>query len=209
MIAVTRPDAYVLCGGASRRLGVDKCWVELGGRPLIQRVLDALHPVSRRVVLLADRADRFSALPHPVLEDRAAGSGPLPAIRRALAGSETTVSLIASCDLPFVTAEYFRLTLSRLDDADACFAWSDDTVAPLAGAYRSSVGAEALEPAAATSGRMMDWVCTLNVSRLVEADFDELGSDLLLNVNTPADLERARARIGNREVGTGGDNCPP
>lgn len=56
-------SAVILAGGGSRRLGRDKALAEIGGRPLLVRVLDAAAPsVDELVVVTADREAHGAAL---------------------------------------------------------------------------------------------------------------------------------------------------
>lgn len=56
-------SAVILAGGGSRRLGRDKALVEVGGRPLLARVLDAAAPSADEIlVLTADREAHARAL---------------------------------------------------------------------------------------------------------------------------------------------------
>ena len=54
----------VFCGGGSRRMGVDKARLELGGRTLLDTALDATSAVAERVVLASGRAPRSSTSAH-------------------------------------------------------------------------------------------------------------------------------------------------
>lgn len=95
--------AIVLAGGAGRRLGgVDKPALPVGGRSMLDRVLDAVSTAHPRVVV-----GRVGAVPDDVIvtiEDPP-GGGPVAAIAAgltALAGAADRVAVIAA-DLPFLT----------------------------------------------------------------------------------------------------------
>ena len=52
-------DGIVLAGGQSRRLGVDKALLNLGGVPLLQTVVQRVSQVCPRVIVAVDRPGRY------------------------------------------------------------------------------------------------------------------------------------------------------
>jgi molybdopterin-guanine dinucleotide biosynthesis protein A len=91
-------DAIVLAGGAARRLdGADKPMQEVGGRPLLARVLDAVAGARTRVVVGPSRPgfeDVVWACEDPP------GSGPVAAIAAALPLTSAPVVLGLAADMP-------------------------------------------------------------------------------------------------------------
>ncbi len=105
MAVFERPDwtGIVLAGGRSRRFGgVDKARLPVGGRPLLQRSLDALHPVTSVQWVVGGRAIAGAR----TLPDRYPDDGPLGGLLTALAALDTTHALVVACDLPFLTAAF-------------------------------------------------------------------------------------------------------
>ena len=93
------PVGVILAGGASRRMGSDKAFVEVDGRPMIVRVADVLweagcHPV----VCQGGTKEITKQLGLEVVADPQPGSGPLSAIHAALAHHRSPI-LVAACDL--------------------------------------------------------------------------------------------------------------
>ena len=127
----------VLTGGASSRMGTDKAFVEVGERPLVLRVADALREAgASRVVAVGGDVQRLAALGLDVIPDHAAGQGPLGGIVTALEEVDADVVLVAACDLVAITATAVREVLDALTpDADAVIPRSD-RLEPLMAAYR-------------------------------------------------------------------------
>src|SRR5215831_1707200 len=92
---------FITAGGRSSRMGRDKAWLMLDGRPMIEHVVSALSPAADTVAIIAND-DEYKKLGRPVFADSAAGIGPLEAIRIALANSKTERVLLVGCDMPFV-----------------------------------------------------------------------------------------------------------
>ncbi|MFJ9176837.1 DUF6457 domain-containing protein [Streptomyces sp. NPDC102360] len=108
-------DAIVLAGGGARRLGgADKPGVRVGGRALLDRVLDACAG-ARATVVVAE--PRRTARPVVWAREEPPGGGPLAALRAGVAaiGPEAESVLVLSADLPFLGEHTVRALLGALD----------------------------------------------------------------------------------------------
>lgn len=94
-------DGYVLCGGASRRMGCDKALLEVDGVAMARRVADALVAAGAgRVVAVGGDAEGLRALDLDHVPDRWPGEGPLGGVVTALAQpGSAPVAAVLSCDL--------------------------------------------------------------------------------------------------------------
>lgn len=99
----------VLAGGESRRMGKDKAFVEVAGRPLIEWVAAALGQVADRLVI-AGKPEGWSG--REGLADPAGLGGPLAGISAALSLGEDV--LVVAVDQPWVRVE----TLQALSDME-------------------------------------------------------------------------------------------
>ncbi len=89
---------YVLCGGASRRMGRDKAALEVDGRPMADRVVEALRDAGAAAVATVGGRHRPPGTVR--IADRWPGEGPLGGVITALAhaGPDARVAVL-SCDL--------------------------------------------------------------------------------------------------------------
>lgn len=104
-------DAVVLAGGAAKRLGgADKPGLSVGGRALLDRVLDACEGAGTTVVVGGRRAT-----PRPVVWARETpqGGGPVAALDAGVRLTTAEHVLVLSADLPFLGTE----TVAALLDA--------------------------------------------------------------------------------------------
>ncbi|WP_054285616.1 molybdenum cofactor guanylyltransferase MobA [Gulbenkiania mobilis] len=103
-MTTTEYTALILAGGEGRRMGgVDKGWVMLEGRPLVQHVLAALstqsHPPSGILISANRTLEAYRALGHPVLCDAGRDAiGPLAGLERGLAKAAGRPLLMVPCD---------------------------------------------------------------------------------------------------------------
>lgn len=117
-------DAIVLAGGAARRLGgADKPALSVGGRTLLDRVLDACPDAATTVVVGGRRP---TARPVRWAREEPAGGGPVAALDAGLRGTTAERVLVLSADLPFLD----RATVRTLLEAPGGHAGPDGHAGP-------------------------------------------------------------------------------
>jgi molybdopterin-guanine dinucleotide biosynthesis protein A/rhodanese-related sulfurtransferase len=179
----------VLCGGRSSRMGVDKAFLVVDGRPLVVTVTAALRGAGAGAVRAVggDAANLIGLGIDPV-EDRWPGDGPLGGIATALgrAGRFDLVAVLA-CDLPGATAAGVRRIVTALDAAPlagVAVPVVDGRREPLFAAWRPSVAAPVVTRLFRAGERAVHRV--LDAAGAVEVTgFDPAE---VRNVNRPADL---------------------
>lgn len=129
-------DAVILAGGKAVRLGgVDKPSVDIAGRTMLDRVLDACADARATVVVGTPRPTGRPVM--WALEDPPDG-GPLAGLDAGLAAlpGDTERVVVLAADMPLLTAGAIAGLLSQLPGHDAAV-FTDDggRVQPLAGAY--------------------------------------------------------------------------
>ncbi|MFC9811494.1 NTP transferase domain-containing protein [Streptomyces virginiae] len=131
-------DAIVLAGGAARRLGgADKPALSVGGRALLDRVLDAC-PDALRTVVVGGR--RPTARPVRWTREEPPGGGPVAALDAGLRDTTAGLVLVLSADLPFLDRDTVRALLAAPDahgTDGAMLRDPDGRDQPLVAAYRA------------------------------------------------------------------------
>jgi hypothetical protein len=174
-------SAAVLVGGASRRMGRDKAVLEVDGRPMALRVVEALGRAGVQDVLTVGGSDRGFGLAH--VSDRYPGEGPLGGILTAFEGCRTELVFVVACDLPWITEAVFASLMDHLGANDVALARTDHPE-PMCGLWRVSTCRGVIERAFAGGERAVHRVLT--GLRVAEATVDAAA---LRNVNTPGDLD--------------------
>ena len=190
----------VLAGGRGRRMGSDKLSLEVDGRTLIRHAVDALRSAGLDVVLVLRPQQPVPLTAHTaaIVRDEVEDTGPLAGFQALLRWLSLEWALVVACDQPFLTGDLLRgLLAQRREEVDAIVCRPGDRVEPLPGLYRRST-LEAVEAALARGERSLrELLGSLRLrtvpARTVRCWDPELIS--FLNVNTPEDLERARALV--------------
>jgi molybdopterin-guanine dinucleotide biosynthesis protein A len=196
----------VLAGGAARRYGGrPKGLVELGGRRILDWVVDALQGVTGEPPLLvANAPDAARWRPDlRTIPDVRPGAGSLGGIYTAVVSGPGPVLCVA-WDMPFVSAGLLRALVAEGSGYDAFLPEN----APPPGAER---GSGALEPLCAVYGpacgpaierrlergdlKAVGFHAAVKVGTLPLERVRQFGDPdvLFFNVNTPEDLQRAEA----------------
>jgi len=185
-------SAAVMAGGKSRRMGQDKAWIDVGGQPLIARVIEVLATVADEVIIVANEA-RYGALGVRVVPDRFPDGGALGGIATGVGAAAHPTVLVAACDMPFLDAAVWRLLLGRTDVVDV--------VIPVVGGQLETMHAlytKACLPSmerALAEGRMrvISFFDQVRVLRIGEETIRAVDPTLrsFTNVNTPEELAAA------------------
>jgi molybdopterin-guanine dinucleotide biosynthesis protein A len=131
----------LLAGGENRRFGSHKALAPVGGRPILDRALEALAGATDRIGIVANEPGPYLAAGRPVRPDLRPGAGALggilTAVRWAMEEGCEAAAVLA-CDMPFVPGALIR----RLADE----------AGPGIVAAPASAGRRGLEPLCAVYG---------------------------------------------------------
>jgi molybdopterin-guanine dinucleotide biosynthesis protein A len=112
-------SGIILAGGQSRRMGQDKALLTLGGRTLIQRVVDALTPLCDDLMLVTNTPERYAHLQLRMTPDAFPNTGSLGGLYSGLVLAAHEVSIAVACDMPFLSTELLRYLVSLADEVEA------------------------------------------------------------------------------------------
>jgi molybdopterin-guanine dinucleotide biosynthesis protein A len=190
-----RAVGAVLAGGRSRRMGTAKALVELAGRPLISHPLAAVADASLEPVVVAKPESPLPELVCRVVREPAEPAHPLRGIVSALEESRGRAVIALACDMPLVPPALLEW-LAGLDGG-VVVPRVGERLQPLLARYEPAV-AGALGDALERDAAVHEAVVALEPRVVAEDELARFGDPELisLNVNTPADLERAEAALG-------------
>ncbi len=116
----------VLAGGESRRMGRDKAFIDLGGRPLLQVAVDALRSADAEpIVVVGGDASAVAGLGLEYVADEWPGEGPLGAIITALDVLRNDLVAVLSCDLTEASPLAVRTVAGAVGSSDVAVAVID------------------------------------------------------------------------------------
>jgi molybdopterin-guanine dinucleotide biosynthesis protein A len=193
-------NTAILAGGGATRFGGKPKGLELvGGRRILDRLVDACVEAFGRLPLLVANDPAAATWRHDlrVVGDVRPGLGALGGIHTASIEAPAPVVCIA-WDMPFVSADLIRLLGAGLDGVDACLPASGSRrgVEPLCAAYGPACLAAIERAVEAGDLRAIGFHPWIRVRTLAADDLPADPGRLFFNINSPADLATAESIIG-------------
>lgn len=185
--------AAILAGGESSRFGADKAMADLGGEPMIAHVAEVLRGAVHSAVVGHARA--AALLGAADLSDPASAvRGPLAGVLAGLEWAETlgvAWLVTAPCDAPLLPHDVADRLIAAAQAAgvSAAFAATASGLHPLCAAWRPALA----EPLREFFSRGVHPPVRELVPDAARVMFED--EEAFLNVNTPADMARALARL--------------
>lgn len=186
----------ILAGGMSSRMGQNKALLEVGGKRIVERVLERVRAVADGdLMIIANERQPYESLGLPIYPDLIPGKGPLGGLYTALMHSGAEHTLVVSCDQPFLSVPLMQylaslreghdvvVPLNRWDYPQSMYAvYGKGCIDPI----RQRLDADRL--------KVIGFYQDVNVREVAGEEIDQFDPERLsfFNVNTPEDLEAAR-----------------
>jgi molybdopterin-guanine dinucleotide biosynthesis protein len=200
----------ILAGGRSRRMGEDKAFARFGDGTLIEWVVRRVSGLFPYTFIVAKDVERYRPLGLPVVADALPALSPTVGVYSAVLAAPTEHTVCLGCDIPFVTPELLLALAARTNGHAAVVPREGGWLQPMCAVYsRAALGP--LQAMLDADERRIDLVYERMDTEYVDVtDLGLDGRDVFLNVNTPAELEAARARAASlvREGETGEADRP-
>jgi molybdenum cofactor guanylyltransferase len=191
----------ILAGGRAERFGRPKSLEEIGGKTMVERVVDAVAPLAAEILVSvsnSETADRVRRrLPNVrFVVDVRRSAGPIEGIVRGAEQARGERILLAPCDAPFLRTELYRLLLECLGRHDAAVPMPS-VFDPVRAVYRTRAVVRVLGAAKPpeSPSELVDRLDTVFVEAEQLRSIDPL-LDSFVDVNTRSDLDETVRRLG-------------
>lgn len=108
--------AVLLAGGLSRRMGRDKAFVEIEGRPLWHLQITKLEQVADEILISVRDATSAIESKYQKIPDPPGARGPLGGVADALLAATRQHLLVLAVDLPAMTPSYLQKLATHLTE---------------------------------------------------------------------------------------------
>lgn len=187
----------IQAGGKSTRMGGrPKALIELGGRRIVERVLAAIAPAVDDVLIVTNTPELYAFLGLPMVADVYPDRGSLGGIYSGLRAAGET-ALTVACDMPFLHPEVVRLVASRAGEGDVVIPRVGNRLETMHAAYGKACLPHIEKRLLAGQLKIVEFLAGVRVVEISEADVARFRDPAVafMNVNTPDELERARALV--------------
>lgn len=188
----------ILAGGESKRMPVDKAFMEVEGRRVIDIQLEVIESLFEEVLIVgnADRMEQLSVFAKGgvrVAEEPVEGKGPLGGILSGLQLSGSDENFILACDMPFIKREAVTFVIDGLAGYQVSVPRTPAGLEPLHAAYRRECMDAVARQIDSGNLKVTDFYGEVSVHYIQWEElrrFDPAGR-LLYNINSPEDMETA------------------
>jgi molybdenum cofactor guanylyltransferase len=190
--------AVILAGGKSRRMGSNKALLDIGGKPMIQLLIDRIRPVTDRILISSNDCLSYRFLDFPVIPDHFAGHGPLAGFHSAMIQNVCSLYIMLACDLPNLKTPLLRKLVSMAEGYDAAIPRTRDGLAhPLCAVYRRTCLPSVEHALERGANKVIEIFLDDSLAiRWVDPDEGKFKDTDLANINTPEDLRRLNSGVG-------------
>jgi molybdopterin-guanine dinucleotide biosynthesis protein A len=183
----------IMAGGKSSRMGTDKAFVPLLGKPMIEHVLDSLDGLGSEQIIITNSTEQYRYLGLPLFGDIYEGSGPLGGLHAALVHANYPHLLVVACDMPWLNRDLLAYMVSLRAKADVVIPRWTKFPEPLHAVYSKACLKPVTASLEAGTLKLIAFYSQVKVrflDRDVLSRFDAAGRSFA-NVNTLEDLRQA------------------
>ncbi|MDH4152917.1 MAG: molybdenum cofactor guanylyltransferase [Nitrospira sp.] len=195
-------SGVLLAGGKSRRMGTDKRFLAIGGGTMLERSCNVLSNMFDRVCIVIAQDSPALEARIPVIRDLVPFCGSLGGLYTGLQQAMTKHIFLAACDMPFIHAGLVEYMVGKKDESDVVLAYWNGRPQPTHAVYSRNClpVVEALMHSGNLKIQRLVTNPTLRVRLVTEEEIRTIDVEgrSFLNVNTPSDLDRARAIFGDQ-----------
>jgi molybdopterin-guanine dinucleotide biosynthesis protein A len=190
--------SIVLAGGKNLRLGRSKALETIGGKSLIECVVERLRQLTGQILVVTSQGqpDLPVAGKTEILVDLYPDKGPLGGIYTGLLASQSSHSIVVACDMPFLNIELLRHMIELSPDFDVVVPrLGEGMVEPLHAIYSKSCLDNMKTQLERSQLRVNYLLNKVRVRYVERAECQKLDPQLLsfFNINSQSDLDKAIA----------------
>ncbi|WP_366924144.1 molybdenum cofactor guanylyltransferase [Metallumcola ferriviriculae] len=191
----------ILAGGKSTRMGSSKALLNIGGKTVVQRVIEVLQTIFPQIIIVANDEETYRHLGYPIVGDIISGYGPLGGLHAGLTASSSEVNFLVACDMPLLQPALIRFMISQTKDYDAVLPKSGPYLEPLHAVYKRSCLPAVEKVMAAGRKKVTSFFDDISINYLEEEELVAYGQPkrAFLNVNTPEDWLTVRKLLQDLE----------
>ncbi len=129
-------NGIILAGGENRRMGADKAFLDIDGRPMIEHILALFAGLFKKTIIVTNTPDRYRNYGVEVTSDALDIRGPLTGIYSGLLRSTDEYNFVAACDMPFLNPRLISYMGEIAAGQDAVVPKFNGFLEPLHAIYR-------------------------------------------------------------------------
>jgi len=130
-----RTSGVILAGGRSSRMKFNKAFAEIGGRPVINIIIDKFSRLFDETIIISNEPQLYEQLGLDIYPDVYPRMGPVSGIHSGLYHAHYDAAFVSGCDVPFINMELVEYMINNLGDYDSVVPEIDSYLQPLSAVY--------------------------------------------------------------------------
>ncbi|MBZ0200639.1 MAG: molybdenum cofactor guanylyltransferase [Ignavibacteriaceae bacterium] len=188
----------ILAGGKSSRMGVNKSFLKIGEKTIIEHITKLMKSIFNEVIIITNTVEEYAYLQFPMYEDIYKGKGPMGGIHSGLINSKTEKNFVISCDVPLMTKEMIEFIVEYESDKSVKFCEAAGYHQPMAGYYTKTILTE-LEITITSNNKNIEkpfhhFLMKINSEIIHPQKLSFYKDEIFFNVNEPKDYEWLTAK---------------
>lgn len=184
----------ILAGGKNLRMGENKAFLEINGQRIIDHTRNIFQELFAEIILVTNSPFAYLDLNLRMVADLLPEKGALGGIFTGLFYSSFSHAFVAACDMPFLNKELISFLMSLAPKYDIVIPKTEDGLQPLHAIYSQKCLPHMENLLRQGNLKIIDFFHLVKKREVLTKElitFDPLLKSFF-NVNTPADLARAK-----------------
>jgi molybdopterin-guanine dinucleotide biosynthesis protein A len=187
----------ILAGGQNRRFGgQNKAFIRIGGRRIVDRLLDVYTPLFDQIVLVTNDPEAYMDVDALIVSDHYSVRSSLNGLHAGLFAARHEYAFFAACDTPFIKGALITHVLDHIvRKADIIIPSTSAGYEPMFAVYKKTCLPAMVWQLERELLKIQGLFRKLRVKTVDEDDLRAVDPTLssFFNINTPEDLAQAQA----------------
>lgn len=182
----------ILAGGNNYRMGVNKAFIEINGKRLIDYILSIYQKIFSEIIIVTNDPLCYLEFPDTVVvTDIYRGKGPLGGIYTGLFYAANDYSFVAACDMPFLNRDFILYMVGQTGEDDIIVPELPEGFQALHAVYSRRCLATIKKMILSDKLKIAGLYKKMRLMKITEEKirpFNKNGN-IFININTPDDLK--------------------
>lgn len=197
-------SSVILAGGKSKRFGKNKAFLKIGGRILIDQIVEKMGRLSNEIIIVTNILKKFDYLPKKfdylnvkLIKDIIPYKGSLGGIYSGLLFAKNNSIFVVACDMPFLNIPLLKYIISFFQDYDVVIPKINNFFEPLHAIYSKKCIKPIKRLIDENNLKIIDFFKDVNVKFVKKNEIEKFDPDFLsiFNINTLEDLKIVKEKV--------------
>ncbi|HNZ11189.1 MAG TPA: molybdenum cofactor guanylyltransferase [Smithellaceae bacterium] len=185
----------ILAGGKNTRMGIDKAFIEINGRRMIDKTLEIYQQLFSEILIVTnDPLPYLEFTRAAIVTDIYKGKGPLGGIYTGLFYSNKPYSFVSACDMPYLNKDFIEYLAGLSGKHDVIVPKLTEGYQPLHAIYSRNCLPSIKRLLMLDKLKITGFYRDMRVLEIAQEQILPFNKDgrLFQNLNTPRDVDEAQ-----------------